>query len=789
MSLGSPVVQTKSSNGSFPLSNEKVTFTNVSSEVGLGGVRGSSFAWGDYDADDDEDLLVDGWRLFRNNGPPAYDFTEVTASAGLSSGGGNGVWGDYNNDGCLDIYANRLWRNNCDGTFTDVTVEAGNVRIDYPYGASGWGDYDRDGFLDLYVAGAEYWNNSNTIYFPDVLWHNNGDGTFTNVTDIAGIGAVEGVSPKYGRGVEWGDYNNDGWLDIYVSNYRLQPNYLWNNNGDGTFTNVSKEKGVAGTARRLLFSVYYGHTIGSAWADIDNDEDLDLFTANLVHKDWNRCRISDDSKLYRNNGPATNYNFTDIRKVAGIPIDPCDTTMYDPATDQTWYKDELFSGVAWADYDNDGDLDLFFTQVYFFIWAHSYLYRNNGDLTFSNVTDDAGVSVWDAWGTSWADYDNDGDMDLVVGGSSYPNKSYEVHLFRNEGTSNSWLKIKLVGCVTNKCAIGARVKVIAGSLVQIREVEGGMGTSSSQNSLPLEFGFGGYAGDVDVEIRWTNGSIQKVTGVSLNQTLIVFEPCIEAPPTDLGGGLEGIDFSDVNITWLPSKDDEKVANYTIYYSTSYNRYGFGYKFLASLPPGSSYFVHRGVGKGDPNNYFYYVQANTSLGRISRNETQVAKFTKTFPSAGRYLVSIPVFQEDPRIEKVLQTLEGGYDILRYYDASDSQDHWKAYMKFKTHNDLVTLDTTIAFWMNMTSGGSLAVVGRVQTLTSVPLKAGWKLVGFPSFRTYTIADLKAEIGAIRVEGYDANASPYYLKVLPDNYILKAGEGYWIYMDQEANWLVGN
>jgi hypothetical protein len=327
-----------------------VTFTNVSEQAGFAGVRGSRFAWADFDNDGDQDLLMNGRKLYRNNGLPNWNFTEVTSDAGLYGSVNSGAWADYDNDGWLDFYATAgvgnwdiLWHNNGDGTFENVTVEAGNLYDDYNSQASGWGDYDNDGFVDLYVANYEVALSEG---MPDVLYHSNGDGTFTDVTVGAGIDDYAKLPFPYpGRGVAWGDYDNDGDLDIYISNYRLLPNYLWENNGDGTFTDRAFDRGVAGMERWYSGQgPYYGHTIGSAWGDIDNDGDFDLFVANLVHKDnvwpWIRGLICDDSKFYQNNGSAENYNFYDIRESAGIPIIPPGEKMYDPASGSTYYRDE-----------------------------------------------------------------------------------------------------------------------------------------------------------------------------------------------------------------------------------------------------------------------------------------------------------------------------------------------------------------------------------------------------------------------------------------------------------------
>ena len=494
-----------------------VSFSNVTDYVGLAGVSGNFFSWGDYNNDGHQDLLVNGGRLFENNGPPDYDFIEVTQQVGIS-GGGNGAWADYDNDGCLDIYctgSDILWHNEGSPSykFKDVTLEAGSIRDNYPTTAVGWGDYDLDGYLDLYIANGEDWNDGNPIYYPDFLYHNNGNGTFTDVTNTSGIRTFGG--PFYGRGVAWGDFDNNGWPDIYVSNYRISQNWLFYNNKNGTFTDIAMEKGVTGEESQRMGNTYYGHTVGSAWADLDNDGDLDLFESNLVHKDLYRGPICGDSQIYRNNGPGNDYSFTDVRSASGVP-----------EKNIGGGEDELFVGIAMGDFDNDGFQDFFIPQIYDLDYSYSYLYHNNGDWSFSNVSNDVGVLVWNTYGGAWCDYNNDGFLDLVTGGkgSADPNTTYEIHLYQNSGNKNSWLHVKLKGRHYNKQGIGVRVKVIADQFSQIRELEGGSGGHSQQNSIPVEFGFGSYSETVAVEVSWPSGYVQVVEDVNLNQLVEIEEP-------------------------------------------------------------------------------------------------------------------------------------------------------------------------------------------------------------------------------------------------------------------------
>jgi len=440
----------------------------------------------------------------------------VTSSKGVA-GGGTGTWADYNNDGYLDFYSTspqKLFKNNGppDFTFADVTVEAGELTDPYPTTASGWGDYDRDGDVDLYVGNGEDWNDGDPIYYPNYFWINNGDGTFRNGTLEVGVDDVG--DERYTRSVSWVDYNNDGWLDIYVGNYRQQMNFLYENQGDGTFIDVGLAKGVAdgppGTEGNPDPYNRAGHTVSTSWGDYDNDGYFDLWVTNLNHKD---ARRSDDSLLYHNDGPP-DYTFTNMRAESGIPLKT--TTFPD--------GDELFVGSAWGDYNNDGYLDLYLPQIYDIDYAYSFLYLNNGDGTFTDVTDQAGVRVWNTYAGVWADYNQDGWLDLLTAGSDSGGNSDPsyLHLYRNNvsGDLNNWFQVSLDAGVSgeNPLAIGSRVTIDAGGMIQIREVEGGTGPHGSQNSFTLAFGLGDNAGPVDVTIHWyMSGGNQMEVGYAVNQ--------------------------------------------------------------------------------------------------------------------------------------------------------------------------------------------------------------------------------------------------------------------------------
>jgi hypothetical protein len=286
--------------------------------------------------------------------------------------------------------------------------------------------------------------------------------------------------------VNWGDYDADGVLDIFVSVYRLQPNCLWHNRGDGTFTEEAQAAGVQGVNEG---GGQYGHTIGSQWMDFDNDGDLDLFSANLAHPRF--IDFSDKSMLLENSGPP-DFLFTDVREGSGI--------IYQ----------ETHSEPAWGDYDNDGLVDLYLTDVY--VGQLSELYRQLPGGTFEDVTYPTGTTVDNGWGAAWADIDDDGDLDLV-----------SRRLFRNDLPAGShWLEVHLEGTTSNRAAIGARVDVVCGDLSLSRQVEGGKGTTN-QSSLTLHFGLGDCAGDASLSVTWPSGLTETLTDLAVDRRLDLVE--------------------------------------------------------------------------------------------------------------------------------------------------------------------------------------------------------------------------------------------------------------------------
>ena len=463
-------------------------FTDVTEQTGLGSYKNSRIAWGDYNNDGFDDILLNGNVLLKNNADGT--FTDVSENAGISEGRTNGgLWADIDRDGFLDFYAassskereDRLWKNNGDGTFEDITSFSPISDTLQTEGA-GWGDINGDLYPDLYIANYEHGGEYDKE--PDFLFLNKRNGTFADVTLSYHI-IPTFQENQAGRGVNWGDYNNDGFLDIFVSNYRLDKNFLWNNLRGKGFENIAEKVGVEGN----YVDGWYGHTIGSEWGDFDNDGDMDLICANLAHPRY--IKFSDMTQLFVND--LKKNKFYDIRESSGITYDEC------------------HSDPSWGDVNGDGYLDLFITSIY--PNRRSYLYLNNGDMTFTDITYLAGVRTFNSWGAAYSDYDNDGDIDLLVCSGE------GIHLFRNESTPKNWLKIKIVDKNGSTPLIGTRIEVIQNEMKQIREIEGGKGTTN-QHSMTQYFGFPGED-VVSINIYFLDGSVQKYQNQTINQTITI----------------------------------------------------------------------------------------------------------------------------------------------------------------------------------------------------------------------------------------------------------------------------
>jgi hypothetical protein len=534
-----------------------VQFVNVAKEAGLRTktvfgaenhnkylleTTGCGVAFIDYDNDGWLDLFfVNGTRfeanfakgdepvsrLFKNNRDGT--FTDVTLKAGVArTGWGQGVCaGDYNNDGHEDLFVSywgdcALWKNNGDGTFTDVASKAG-VTTRTTSGLKRWNtgcafvDYDRDGHLDLYVANyidfdpktAPLPESGPCLYEglvvacgppglkggKDILFHNNGDGTFSDVSERAGILRKEGT---YGLGVLVGDFDNDGWPDIYVADDSA-PSALFKNNHDGTFTDIGLESGVAFGAD--------GKTqagMGVSAADVYHSGHLAILKTNFA---------GDTSSLYRNTG---GDNFEDVTFQSGLGRN----TRF------------LGWGACFLDFDNDGWVDIFTANGHVYpevrekasesgYRERKVLYHNRGNGKFEDVSLDAGPGILEtvaARGCAVGDFDNDGDLDIAV------NCVNDVpQLLRCDSTlKHNWIKVKTVGTKSNKSGIGARIFCTGTDHVrQMDEVRSG-GSYISQSDLRVHFGLAS-ATQASLEIRWPSGIVDKFEGVPVNRVFTAVE--------------------------------------------------------------------------------------------------------------------------------------------------------------------------------------------------------------------------------------------------------------------------
>ncbi|MBI1983476.1 MAG: CRTAC1 family protein [Acidobacteria bacterium] len=495
---------------------------------------GTGLGWIDYDGDGLMDIYFvqtaeTEWykpprplrsALYRSNGDGT--FTDVTEKAGVGGEGlyGQGVAvGDYDNNGYPDLYLMGygraiLYRNNGDGTFTDVTEKAGVGDLGQWPTSAGWFDYDKDGHLDLVVCNYIQWSHANNLWcgekrpgyraycHPDnyqgqklVLYHNKGDGTFEDVSAKSGVGEPEAK----GMGLVLADFNNDSWPDIFIAN-DTWPNFLFLNNKDGTFRDISFSSGVAASEDGK-----YEAGMGTDAADVDGDGWLDIY---VTHLDFELNR------LYRNNHDET---FDDVTWSSGIGN-----------------KAIFLSGVSmkFMDYDNDGWVDIVQSNGAMLDNIHMYhsevdypepklMFRNLGKGKFDKVSEYLGADFMRPTvgrGLAAADFDNDGDMDFaVINRGDYP------QIFRNDGgNANNWLMVKLIGTKSARDGTGAVLKLTSEGITQHQQAKGGMSYMSAHDQR-IHFGLGKRKTIDSLEITWLSGTVDKLTDVPVNRIITVKE--------------------------------------------------------------------------------------------------------------------------------------------------------------------------------------------------------------------------------------------------------------------------
>jgi hypothetical protein len=522
-----------------------LNFTHVNGMSGkfdYAEIIGSGVALFDYDNDGDLDVYFAqgrplrktealdprglGGRLFRNDlvvsqdGTRTLTFTDVTEKSGIVSRGyGMGVaTGDFNNDGCVDLYLtnlgeNQLFRNNCDGTFTDVSKQSGTAGKPGNWSVSAaFVDYDRDGWLDLFVGNYLNWNVATSmpcfsqsgrpdycspnVFQPQAsrLYHNNRDGTFTDVTKIAGMSGEFGPA----LGVSTADFNGDGWPDIYVANDG-QPNQLWINQHDGTFRNTALLAGASvGASGKAKGSM------GVDAADIDNDGDEDLFMTELT---------SEGANFYVNDGSG-------VFEERGVQSGLAALTVA-----QTGF------GTAWIDFDNDGRLDLLtvngavqtiesLARVHdpFPLHQQKRLFRNRWNGRFEDVTAQAGAvfALSEVGrGAAFGDIDNDGDIDIVVNNNNGPARL----LINNVGNKKHWMGLRLVSPYTRhtRDALGARVQITLDSGTTLWRRARADGSYASANDARVLVGLGESSVAPRVRVIWPDGMSETWSAVPVDR--------------------------------------------------------------------------------------------------------------------------------------------------------------------------------------------------------------------------------------------------------------------------------
>jgi enediyne biosynthesis protein E4 len=514
-----------------------ITFSHdnaATSEKFLIETMGSGCGWIDYDQDGLLDLyLVNSAAthaykpanplrsaLYRNNGDGT--FSDVTEKAGV---GGEGLFGmgiavgDYDNDGFPDLFVCGygrciLYHNNHDGTFTDVTARVGVANPGRWASSAAWFDYDNDGRLDLVIANYVDWSAERNFYCgdhgpgmrsychpddfngqPPTLYHNNGDGTFTDVSKSSGVGLKAGN----GLGVVTFDYDNDGWQDIFIANDHM-PNFLFHNNRSGTFSEVGYLAGVA-----VSGDGQFEAGMGTDAADTTGSGRMDLI---VTHLDMQLARFYQ----YLGDGSFDDATF---RSKIGYA---------------TFHMSGF--GTRFFDYDNDGMIDLFMANGHVLDNIERYhadtkyaepklMFRNTGRGIFENVSDQLGPDFLlprVSRGAAVGDFDNDGDLDILIN-----NNGQAPQILRNDGgNANHWLEILLIGTKSNRDGVGARVKLTAGDLVLYDQRKGGMSYQAAQDPR-LHFGLGQRPRVDSLEIIWPSGMTTKIANIKADQIIAIKE--------------------------------------------------------------------------------------------------------------------------------------------------------------------------------------------------------------------------------------------------------------------------
>lgn len=499
-------------------------FQDVTHSSGVDTAHSLTVVMGDYNKDGRVDFIANK-RLYENTSTTSdISFKDVTDSVGLSLEG-SPMFVDLNNDSWPDIITTKGQVYIRKGGQFIESSKAFGLKMPADAHALSFGDLNRDGFPDLIVGRSETYKDSKFTFVPPQVYFNQNGKSFLDVSRAYNMDKYK----AYVRGIHFADFNNDSAPDLYFSNYRLKENFLLNGNKD-----LAPQLGVQGerdpertydSYMKRKFGPQYGHTIGSVWGDLNNDGNLDLFVSNLVHKyvgpkqdggyDY-RGYVCDDSKVYRNTG-APHYKFEDMRKTSKLPVMPIGGRGV--------YKgDELWAHATAADFDNDGLLDFYVSQVYNLPYAKAKLFKNQGHFTFKDV------SAWtpeliDSYAAAWGDLNNDGKMDLIISGREAVGVTPELKILMNvHEDKNNYLKIRMYGKKSGTNAVATQVRLYHDKGVFLRQIDGVTGTMNQQNDPVLHFGLGKVDKINKLEVRWSSGKKQVLSVRRVNTTLEIAEP-------------------------------------------------------------------------------------------------------------------------------------------------------------------------------------------------------------------------------------------------------------------------
>ncbi len=710
----------------------QVTFTkNTTSPVVTGGGATFGSSWVDYDGDGDLDLFAVNFNnqnnnLYRNDGGGNFTLMTSVLVGSIVSDAGNSFscsWGDYDNDGDLDVYiANAsptvtnendfLYTNDGDGTFTRVTTGSVVTSGGFTTGGS-WVDYDNDGFLDLFAV------NNNQVNF---LFHNNGNGTFTRIT--TGNALIQQSSRHHG--CSWSDYDNDGDMDVFVACNIGTVNRMYRNDGGGVFTRI--------TTGEIVTDV--GSAQGASWGDYDNDGDMDLFVPN---------RSGQDNNLYRNNGDGTFSKMTSA-EVGSIVNDGGDSF-----------------GSGWSDVDNDGDIDLYVAN-----WSgeNDFLYFNNNDGTFTrdlvgDIVNDGGESQ----AVSWGDYDGDGFEDLFVGNGYFANEN--DFLYHNDGNSNHWLTIRCTGTTSNRSAIGTKVLIKAtingNSRWQVREIAEQTG-AFGHNSLYAHFGLGDAVTVDSVVLLWPSGLKEYYANLPANQFVSLTEG--EGQTITLLSALPGD--QSVLLRWTASTDVH-FWKYRIYMDTVSHPTAIHDSMLIVT---DTSLVITGL-TNDITYYFRISEVTQDTGESAySNElsaTPSVNIQRGVSVDERWnLVSVPVQVQD-------------FSKNTIFPAATTSAF--SYLQNGSYAQHGVLELRKGYWLKFDSSQTFSLQGLALYTDTFTVHSGWNLIGSIS-NPVSVLDIISDPPGIITSNFFGYAKSY---IMTDS--IRPGEGYWVHSSADGKFILSN